>query len=93
MSLHIRQYAPLFSMAGGNQWVQNLIEFNPLHVMKTVNYYVQQMFGATVGKQTFTVQGQLPEKLYACATGDDHNLTVKLVNTSNEARVFVDRCC
>ena len=44
------------------------------------------MFGATVGKQSFTVQGEIPEKLYACATGDEHRLTVKLVNTSNDAR-------
>ena len=79
-------YAPLFSMVGGNQWVQNLIEFNPLHVMKTSNYFVQQVFGATVGKQTYAVQGTLPEKLYACATGDEKTLTVKLVNTSRDAR-------
>ena len=79
-------YAPLFSMVGGNQWIQNLIEFNPLHVMKTSNYYVQQMFGATVGKRTFAVQGMLPDKLYACATGDEKTLTVKLVNTSRDAR-------
>ncbi|MCI6755911.1 MAG: hypothetical protein MR607_03170 [Lachnospiraceae bacterium] len=79
-------YAPLFSMVGGNQWVQNLIEFNPLHVMKTSNYFVQQMFGATVGKQSFAVQGTLPEKFYACATGDEKTLTVKLVNTSRDSR-------
>lgn len=79
-------YAPLFALAGGNQWIQNLIEFNPLQVMKTCNYFVQQMFGATVGKRSFAVQGKLPEKLYACATGDEKTLTVKLVNTSRDAR-------
>lgn len=74
-------YAPLFAMAEGNHWKQNLIWFNPSHVMKTPNYYVQQMFGSTVGKRILDINASLPNGVFASATGDDGYICLKVVNT------------
>lgn len=75
-------YAPLFAMIDGSQWQHNLIWFNPAHVLKTANYYVQQMFSTTVGKQIPEVEAQLPKGVFASATCDEGYVCLKLVNTT-----------
>ena len=77
-------YAPLLCLAEGNQWKHNLIDFNPRHVLKTVNYYVQQMFSNSVGKNTLEVIGIIPEGAFVSVMENDGKLFVKLVNTGNQ---------
>jgi len=74
-------YAPLLALAGGTQWRHNMIDFNPAHVLKTTNYFVQQMYGATVGKMVVDIKGNLPEGVFASATVSEEKLVIKLVNT------------
>ena len=81
-------YAPLFSMVEGNQWVQNLIDFNPFYVLETCNYYVQKLFGTTVGDHTVRIDGDTPEQVYISATASEDTLYVKIVNTSTEERAL-----
>ena len=76
-------YAPLFSMVGGEQWKHNLINFTPAHVLKTTNYYVQKMFGTTIGDRVVKMTGELPVGIYASATVTTEKLVLKLVNTNN----------
>ena len=76
-------YAPLFSLVGGEQWKHNLINFNPAHVLKTTNYFVQKMFSTTVGTQVVDIQGELPTGVYASATTAKDRLVIKLVNTNS----------
>lgn len=75
-------YAPLFSLVGGEQWKHNLLNFNPAHVLRTTNYYVQKMFGTTVGDNYVKMMGELPAGIYASATATTKKLVIKLVNTN-----------
>lgn len=43
--VHLTTYAPLFAHVDAWQWRPDLIWFDNLSVMKTPNYYVQQMYG------------------------------------------------
>lgn len=79
-------YAPLFAMSGGMQWAHNLMWFNPEHVLKTPNYFVQQMFGSHIGKHFFDTKGELPNQTYLSVTGDDRNYYIKLVNAGEHAQ-------
>lgn len=74
-------YAPLFAQIGGEHWKHNLIYFNPKTVMHTANYYVQQMFGTTIGEEMVPVECSLPKNVFASATKSDNYLCMKLVNT------------
>lgn len=73
-------YAPLLSLCEAAQWPHNLINFNPAHVLRTANYFVQMLFSATVGIRVVAVEGDLPEGVYASATATDAQLIVKLIN-------------
>jgi alpha-L-arabinofuranosidase len=42
-------YAPLFGRFGHTQWNPNLIYFDKRHVVRTTNYYVQQLFSTNKG--------------------------------------------
>jgi alpha-L-arabinofuranosidase len=42
-------YAPLFGRFGHTQWNPNLIYFDKRHVVRTANYYVQQLFATNKG--------------------------------------------
>lgn len=75
-------YAPLFAMIDGNQWKHNLIWFNPAEVLKTPNYYVQQLFSTTVGKNILKLDQELPKGIFASATTDDGYICLKVVNTT-----------
>lgn len=78
-------YAPLFALAEGSQWEHCLIKWNPAHVLKTANYYVQQMYANNIGARVIALNGDLPEKIYASATVTDDWLFVKLVNANAES--------
>ena len=42
-------YAPLFAHVDAWQWRPDLIWFNNLNIVKTPNYYVQQLYGHNAG--------------------------------------------
>jgi len=73
-------YAPLFSLSEGEQWAQNLINFNPAHVLLTTNYFVQKLYSTTVGDTVVDVQGELSAKVFTSATTTERQLIVKLIN-------------
>jgi alpha-L-arabinofuranosidase len=75
-------YAPLLSLAEGEQWAHNLINFNPAHVLRTANYYVQQLFSTRLGDQVVALEGELPSGVFASATTTLDRLYLKLINTN-----------
>jgi alpha-L-arabinofuranosidase len=77
-------YAPLFAMAEGSQWEHCLIKYSPGHVLKTANYYVQQMYAAKTGTAVVALEAELPEKVFASATATAGQLILKLVNANAE---------
>ena len=78
--VEMTSYAPLFNLAEAAQWPHNLIVFNPKAVMKTTNYFVQQMFANHTGNSGMDMEGTLPPRIYASATQDDAAVYIKLVN-------------
>lgn len=76
-------YAPLLARDGMFQWSPNLIWFNARQVLRTPNYYVQQMFAGTLGD--FVVESDMEtgnDRLYHVVTRTADSLYVKLVNVS-----------
>ena len=96
--VHLATYAPLFAHVDAWQWNPDLIWFDNLRMMRTPNYYVQQMYGMNAGTDVLSlkmdgkaVAGQ--DSLYATAalnapTGE---IILKLVNASSKpADVQID---
>ena len=96
--VHLATYAPLFAHVDAWQWNPDLIWFDNLRMMRTLNYYVQQMYGMNAGTDVLSlkmdgkaVAGQ--DSLYATAalnapTGE---IILKLVNASSKpADVQID---
>lgn len=96
--VRLATYAPLFAHVDAWQWNPDLIWFDNLRVMRTPNYYVQQMYGLNSGTDVLPLQmdgkpvtGQ--DSLYASAvrnapTGE---VILKLVNAGAQtAKVRVD---
>lgn len=80
-------YAPLMARDGMFQWSPNLIWFNSRQVLRTPNYYVQQMFAETLGD--FVVDSALEtdsNRVYQVVTRTDDVMYVKLVNASDANR-------
>lgn len=86
-------YAPLFAHVDGWQWKPDMIWFDNTRMVKTPNYYVQQMFGNYTGDRVIPItldkqplSGQ--EGLYASASIDSKQgkCYVKIVNTSAKNR-------
>ncbi len=49
MLVRLATYAPLFAHVDAWQWNPDLIWFDNLRMMRTPNYYVQQMYGMNAG--------------------------------------------
>lgn len=90
--VHLATYAPLFAHVDAWQWNPDLIWFDNLKMMRTPNYYVQQMYGMNAGTHVLSllmngqpVTGQ--DKLYATAALDQNTSEVilKIVNAASEA--------
>lgn len=86
--VHLCTYAPLFAHVDAWQWRPDLIWFDNLSLVKTPNYYVQQLYGHNAGTnvvpltmQDEPVTGQ--QDLYATAAVDKHSneLIIKVANT------------
>ena len=95
--VRLATYAPLFAHIDAWQWNPDLIWFDNLRMMRTPNYYVQQMYGMNAGTDVLpllmdgkAVSGQ--DSLYASAVLDapTGEVVLKLVNAgSNPVSVQV----
>ena len=96
--VRLATYAPLFAHVDAWQWNPDLIWFDNLRVMRTPNYYVQQMYGMNTGTEVLPllldgkpVAGQ--DSLYASAVRNEPTgeVIVKLVNAGAQvAKVRID---
>lgn len=91
--VHMTTYAPLLAHKEAWQWRPDLIWFDNLSLVKTPNYYVQQLFSNNVGDRTVPVTSEGKpltgqHDLYASGTYDGANkrLIIKLINSGREAR-------
>ncbi|WP_321332415.1 alpha-L-arabinofuranosidase C-terminal domain-containing protein [uncultured Bacteroides sp.] len=87
-------YAPLFAHVDGWQWRPDMIWFDNLNAVRTVSYYVQQLYaqnkGTNVisltmnGKPVTGAEGQ--DGLFASAVwdGPTHSYIVKVINTTDK---------
>ena len=92
--VHMATYAPLFAHVEGWQWRPDLIWFDNLNSMRTVSYYVQQLYSQYKGANALTLkmdkknvtgaEGQ--NGLFASAVADGNKVYVKVVNTSDKAQ-------
>lgn len=83
--VHFASYAPLLARQGHTQWHPDLLYFTGTDVIRTPNYYVQQLFGQHSGDHylTTTLTGaEKPARLAASAVRDSQSgdLILKLVN-------------
>ena len=76
-------YAPLYNLAECDQWMHNLIDFNPKTVAYTSNYFVQKLFSNYLGTEYVGFDDTLPEHVFACVTEDEDAYYLKLVNTGD----------
>jgi alpha-L-arabinofuranosidase len=84
-------YAPLFAHVDGYQWRPDLIWFDNLRSVRSVNYYVQQLYGMNKGTNVLplTVNNQPitgKDGLYATAAWDKSSKAyiIKIANTSDK---------
>ena len=93
-------YAPLLARQGMDQWTPDLIWFSGDQVVRTPNYYIQQMFSATLGDQL--IQSAMTDEsgaavkeasaglYHAASITAGGTVYVKLVNVSGrEKRITV----
>lgn len=89
-------YAPLFAHVEGWQWRPDMIWFDNLNSVRTVSYYVQQLYAQNKGTNVLSLsmnkkpvtgaEGQ--NGLFASAVydKDKNELIIKIANTSNSAQ-------
>lgn len=94
--VHMATYAPLFAHVEGWQWRPDLIWYDNLRSVRSVSYYVQQLYGLykgthvlslTMDKRAVTgAEGQ--DGLFASAVvdKDKNQYIVKVANTSDKAQ-------
>lgn len=82
--VRLASYAPLLARIGKTQWNPDLIYFDKTNVFPTVNYHVQQMFGANQG------QAYLPTKL-SCTPepGKGQAICISCVQDSGSGDVII----
>lgn len=94
--VHMATYAPLFAHVEGWQWRPDLIWFDNMNSVRTVSYYVQQLYAQYKGTNVLSLtmdkkpvtgaEGQ--NGLFASAVYDKtaNAIIVKVVNTSDKAQ-------
>ncbi|MDR2916748.1 MAG: carbohydrate binding domain-containing protein [Tannerella sp.] len=92
--VHMATYAPLFAHVEGWQWRPDMIWFDNMNCVRTVSYYVQQLYALNKGTHTLTLtmnkknvtgaEGQ--NGLFASAVWDKNTqeYIVKVANTSDQ---------
>ncbi len=93
--VHMTSYAPLMAHVDAWQWAPNMIWFNNLESLPTINYQVQKLFSNNKGTDLLRVstKGEVltgQEGIYASAVKDSVNnfAIVKLVNTGTSERAI-----
>ena len=88
-------YAPLFAHVQGWQWRPDLIWFDNLKSVRSVNYYVQQLYGTYVGTNVLTTsENKAPltgqDGIYAtsCIDKNKKEIYLKIANTSDAAKTI-----
>jgi alpha-N-arabinofuranosidase len=92
--VRLASYAPLLAKRGRTQWNPDLIYFDNTKVRPTINYYVQQLFGANGGDRylptTVEAEGARPksEDLFVSTVRDTetNDVILKVVNVGDEPR-------
>ena len=88
-------YAPLMARYGMDQWTPDLIWFDGDRVVKTPNYYIQQMFAGFRGEWvlasriTDTLGREIKDtaaRLYHSVSSSDDAVCMKIVNVSGEPK-------
>lgn len=94
--VHMATYAPLFAHVEGWQWRPDMIWYDNLRSVRSVSYYVQQLFSVykgtnvlplTMNKKAVT-GGEGQNGLFASAVTDNNSgeIIVKVANTSDKAQ-------
>jgi len=90
--VRMASYAPLLARAGHTQWTPDLIYFTATAVFPTVNYHVQQLFGANAGDIYLpaTPSRDVPAEVAFSVVQDSRSgdVIVKLVNTGDAAHAL-----
>ena len=94
--VHMATYAPLFAHVEGWQWRPDMIWFDNLKSVRSVSYYVQQLYAHNKGtnvvpltmnnKPVTGAEGQKGLFASAVLDKDSQSYIVKVVNTSDEAQ-------
>jgi alpha-L-arabinofuranosidase len=91
--VHMTTYAPLFAHYEGWQWRPDLIWFDNLRTVKSINYYVQQLYGHNPGTHVLkTLAGKTAltgqDGLFASSVVDRNKgeIILKIANTSKEPK-------
>ena len=91
--VHLATYAPLLAHVDAWQWKPDMIWFDNLSVVRTPNYYVQQMYAQNPGTNVLSIKQEGKnitgkDGLYASSVMDEASseLIVKVVNSSSEAK-------
>lgn len=91
--VHLATYAPLFAHVDAWQWKPDMIWFDNLNVVRTPNYYVQQMYAHNVGTNVLSVthngnviSGQDGLYASACIDKNTSEIILKVVNASADVQ-------
>ncbi|HKJ43479.1 MAG TPA: alpha-L-arabinofuranosidase C-terminal domain-containing protein, partial [Sunxiuqinia sp.] len=93
--VHLATYAPLFAHVDAWQWKPDMIWFDNLRMVKTPNYYVQQLYSMYKGSDVMStkmddqpLEGQ--DGLYATSVIDNSKgeLIIKVANTSKQPKTL-----
>lgn len=90
--VHLATYAPLLAHKEAWQWNPDLIWFDNFSVVRTVNYYVQQLYAHYRGTHALAttcdgsdLRGENGLYATSCLDKDNNRLIVKMVNAHPEA--------
>ncbi|MBR2480774.1 MAG: hypothetical protein IKB56_05675, partial [Clostridia bacterium] len=84
----ISSYAPLFSRVGGEQWKHNMINFNSLYTLKTLNYHVQELYANNYGAKYLHVEEPEKDGIFTSVTTDDEYVYVKVCNVNRQEKEY-----
>ena len=89
--VHMATYAPLFAHVDGWQWRPDLIWFDNMKSVRSINYYVQQLYGHYPGTHVLkTLSGKTPltgqDGLFASSVIDKvkNQMILKIANTADK---------
>ena len=89
--VRLATYAPLFAHVDGWQWRPDLIWFDNLRVVRSINYYVQQLYSHNSGTHVLSttsngkvLKGENRQFATACYDANTNEVIVKIVNGTEQ---------